>query len=118
MPRSLVASPAIISFLNSNTRRQVEVALQSLDEVGNVAVTRSTHIDGFTWIVTFASCRAREISGADVCNQGDVHLLSFASNGTISGCYGRPSTSSMVVVNGSAGESVDMVDLSDGPPYR
>ena len=97
---------------------QVEASLQTLDDVGNVIVTRTTHTDGYTWTVTFASCRANSTSGDDVCNTGDVELLTFASNGSLAGCYGGPSTSSMVVVNGSAGEAVDMVDLTEGPPYR
>lgn len=98
----------------------MEASLEALDEVGNVVVTRTTHTDGYTWTVTFASCRANDTSGADVCNTGDVELISFANNGSLSGCYGGsgPASSSMVVVNGSAGEEVDMVDLSDGPPYR
>ncbi|CAM9800578.1 unnamed protein product [Ectocarpus sp. 6 AP-2014] len=99
---------------------EVEASLEALDEVGNVVVTRTTHTDGYTWTVTFASCRANDTSGADVCNTGDVELISFAANGSLSGCYGGsgPASSSMVVVNGSAGEEVDMMDLSDGPPYR
>lgn len=96
----------------------MEASLETLDDVGNVIVTRTTHTDGYTWMVTFAACRANSTSGDDVCNTGDVELLAFASNGSLSGCYGGPSTSSMVVVNGSAGEAVDMVDLTDGPPYR
>lgn len=97
----------------------MEASLEALDEVGNVVVTRTTHTDGFTWTVTFASCRANDTSGADVCNTGDVELISFATNGSLTGCYdGGPAASSMVVINGSAGEAVDMVDLSDGPPYR
>lgn len=97
----------------------MEASLEALDEVGNVVVTRTTHTDGYTWTVTFASCRGNETFGTDVCNTGDVELISFASNGSLSGCYsGLPSASSMVVVNGSAGEAVDVVDLSDGPPYR
>lgn len=98
--------------------KQVEASLEALEGVGNVVVTRTSHTDGYTWTVTFASCRAEEISGADVCNPGDVELINFAGNGTLSGCNAGPSSSSMVVVNGSAGESVDMLELSDGPPYR
>ena len=96
----------------------MEASLEALDGVGNVIVSRETHTDGYTWTVTFAACRASQISGADVCNIGDVGLLSFAANGSLSGCMGGPATSSIVVVNGSAGDSVDILDLSDGPPYR
>lgn len=96
----------------------MEASLEALDDVGNVIVTRTTHTDGYTWTVSFASCRANDTSGADVCNTGDVELIYFASNGSLSGCYGGPSASSMVVVNGSAGEEVDVSDLSDGPPHR
>lgn len=102
----------------SISTHQVEASLESLDDIGNVIVTRTTHTDGYTWTVTFAACRANSTSGDDVCNTGDVELLAFASNGSLAGCYGGPSTSSMVVVNGSAGEAVDMADLTDGPPYR
>lgn len=98
----------------------MEASLEALDDVGNVIVTRATNADGFTWTVTFASCRGNDVLGVDVCNIGDVELLAFYdSSTTLSGCSGSgPSTSSMVEVEGSAGEAVDMVDLSDGPPYR
>lgn len=98
---------------------QVEASLEALDDVGNVIVSRTTHTDGYTWTVTFSSCRANDTTGADTCNTGDVELIAFAANGSLSGCLsGGPSASSMVVVNGSAGESIDVTDLSDGPPYR
>lgn len=97
---------------------QVEASLEALDSVGNVIVTRTAHTNGYTWTVTFASCRANETLGTDVCNTGDVELIEFSAYGSLSGCYGSPSTSSMVIVNGSAGESTDVVDLSDGPPFR
>lgn len=98
---------------------QVEASLEALDDVGNVIVTRTTHTDGYSWMVTFSSCRANDTTGADTCNTGDVELITFAANGSLAGCSsGGPSASSMVVVNGSAGESVDVTDLSDGPPYR
>lgn len=96
----------------------MEASLEALENVGNVIVSRTTHTDGYTWTVTFASCRANEIYGADVCNTGDVELITFAANGSLSGCSGGPMTSSIVVVNGSAGEYIDVVDISSSPPYR
>lgn len=90
-----------------------------MDSVGNVIVTRTTNTDGYTWIVSFASCRADETSGVDTCNIGDVNLLTFAGNSSLAGCAdGGLAASSMVVVNGSAGTAVDVTDLSSGPPYR
>lgn len=97
---------------------KVEASLEALDDVGNVIVTRSANTDGYTWTVTFASCRANETTGADLCNLGDVELLTFAANGSLSGCSsGGPAASSMVVVNGSTGNMIDVSDLSDGPAY-
>lgn len=96
----------------------MEAGLEGLDDVGNVIVTRSANTDGYTWTVTFASCRVNETSGADTCNLGDVELLTFAANGSLSGCAGGGlAASSMVIVNGSAGNVVDVSDLMDGPPY-
>ena len=105
------------------TGKQVEASLEALDHVGNVIVTRATNTDGFTWTVTFASCLRDDTSGFDVCNIGDVEMIAFedssgVENGSLSGCSGEPSVSAMVMVEGSAGQAVDMVDLSDGPPYR
>lgn len=98
---------------------QVEASLEALDDVGNVIVTRATNTDGFTWTITFASCRGNGASGVDVCNTGNVELITVDAT-NLSGCSGSgPSVPSLtVVVEGSAGEAVDMVDLSDGPPYR
>lgn len=107
-----------------NESKQVEASLEALNGVGNVVVTRATNTDGFTWNVTFATCRGNGVSGVDVCNTGDVELITFedASGsplGSLSGCSGNgPSTLRTVVVEGSAEEAVDMVDLSDGPPFR
>lgn len=97
----------------------MEASLEALDHVGNVIVTRAMNTDGFTWTVTFASCRADDTLGFDVCNAGDVELVTFDASGSLAGCSGSgPFASSTVVVEGSAGPAVDMVDLSDGPPYR
>lgn len=100
----------------------MEASLEALDHVGNVIVTRATNTDGFTWTVTFASCRRDDTSGFDVCNTGDVKLLAFddssGGSGSLSGCSSEPSAVPTVVVQGSAGLAVDMVDLSAGPPYR
>lgn len=96
----------------------MEASLEALDDVGNVMVTRSANTDGYTWTVTFASCRANETTGADVCNLGDVELLTFATNSSLSGCTTDGlAASSIVVANGSAGDMVDVVDLTDGPAY-
>lgn len=96
----------------------MEASLEALEDVGNVIVTRSTNTDGYTWTVTFASCRANETTGTDLCNLGDVELLTFAGNGSLSGCSsGVPAEVSMVIVNGSAGNTVDVSDLSEGPAY-
>lgn len=102
-----------------NNPHQVEVALEALEGVGNVVVTRTTNTDGFTWTVTFASCRADADAGSDVCNIGNVEQLAFSTSGSLAGCSGgEPSTTSTVVVEGSAENVVEVVDLSDGPPFR
>lgn len=98
----------------------MEAALEALEGVGNVVVTRTTNVDGFTWTVTFASCRADADAGTDVCNIGNVEQLAFSSSsGSLAGCSGgAPDTTSTVVVEGSAENVVEVVDLSDGPPFR
>ncbi len=99
----------------------MEAALEALEGVGNVVVTRTTNTDGFTWTVTFASCRADADAGTDVCNIGNVEQLVFSTttSGSLAGCSdGTPGTTSTVVVEGSAENVVEVVDLSDGPPFR
>lgn len=97
----------------------MEAALEALEGVGNVVVTRTASTDGFTWTVTFASCRGDEDSGDDVCNIGNVEQITFATSGSLAGCSGSgPGTTSAVVVEGAAGNVVEVVDLADGPPFR
>jgi len=70
---------------------EVAFALESLDDmVGRVSVMRSTNEDGFTWSVTFGPCQTNPLTGAAVCNDGDLSLLSPVTNGSLLGCRAAP----------------------------
>ncbi|CAM9170882.1 unnamed protein product, partial [Discosporangium mesarthrocarpum] len=96
---------------------EIEASLEMLNTVGNVEVTRATGTDGYSWTVSFASCRANSTIGEDICNDGSVDLLKFASNSSLEGCGSGLASTSYVVLNGSAGDSIDVLDLSAGAPY-
>jgi hypothetical protein len=106
---------------------EVKAALESLDDmVGKVSVQRSTNVDGYSWSVTFGPCQTDPVTGADVCNEGDLYPLELVSNNTLEGCS-AVSVSVAEVVQGSGPDLCplrdsglcfdDVTDLSGGAPY-
>lgn len=106
---------------------EVKAALEALDDmVGKVSVRRSTNVDGYTWSVTFGPCATNPVTGADVCNEGDLYPLELVSNATLSGCE-SVSVSVAEIVAGSGPDLCpsrdsgycfdDVTDLSGGAPY-
>ena len=105
--------------------QEIKSALESLPNVGHVVVTRQTNVDGYTWKVTFGSCRTRVYDLADVCNVGDLRALT-ADYGQINS--GSVSITQIVQGSGNVGNltlhpsahynMVEITDLSSGPPYN
>ena len=84
-------------------------------------VSRTTNVDGYTWLVTFNGCRT--VGMTDVCNIGDLPTMAFYNN--LTGGNG-PSIEVTEVVTGSgpgdcAGDDGlchdSVTDLSGGAPY-
>ena len=62
-----------------------EHALEAMEHVGDVEVSRASNHDGYTWFVTFGGCKTNRW-GDDVCNGGDVATLDWAQpNSTLTG---------------------------------
>ena len=62
-----------------------EAALEAMEHVGDVEVSRASNHDGYTWFVTFGGCKTNRW-GDDVCNGGDVATLDRAQpNSTLTG---------------------------------
>ena len=107
------------------TAAEMKYALELLPNIGHVTVTRQINLDGYTWKVTFASCRTRPSDFADVCNVGDIRTLTV-DHGQISS--GTVSVSQMVQGSGNTGNvtlhpssyynMVEVTDLSSGQPYN
>jgi len=100
-------------------------ALELLPNVGHVTVTRQINLDGYTWKVTFASCRTDTNNLADVCNVGDLRMLTADYAQIHSGTV---SVSQIVQGSGNSGNvtlhpsqyynSVEVTDLASGAPYN
>jgi len=62
---------------NDASASEVKYALQELEEIGTVDVTRVSGLDGYTWIVTFSGCADHIINDVvtSVCNRGSQSLL-------------------------------------------
>ena len=100
---------------------QLQAELEELDIVGAVDVSRTTNVDGYTWLVTFNGCRT--VGMTDVCNIGDLPTMTFYNN--LTGGNG-PSIEVTEVVTGSGPGDCDgadglchdtVTDLSGGAPY-
>ena len=75
---------------------ELEGYLNALETIGTVSVSRSALVNGFQWLVTFDGCKI--VNGADVCNLGNVPLLSV--NNSLMQCAAAP-VSTREVVRGS-----------------
>merc|ERR1711871_1933098 len=101
---------------------ELAASLNTLTNAGTVSVTREVLSDGYTWLVTFDGCEIR--NGVDVCNHGDVELLSpldgYGSNHscpitTVTVTQGSGADPCVNGTNGLCGDTV--IDLSSGEPY-
>ena len=118
-----------------------EAALEAMEHVGDVEVSRASNHDGYTWFVTFGGCKTNRW-GDDVCNGGDVATLDWAQpNSTLTGgacegdyrdgagagdCSGLNVTVTEVTRGSGPGSCADgplgecvatATDLSGGAPY-
>ena len=87
---------------NDASASEVKYALQELEEIGTVDVTRVTNTDGHTWIVTFSGCADHIINDVvtSVCNRGPQSLLHVND----AGLNTDSQVSSQVVVVGQGSE--------------
>ena len=75
--------------------------LESLHNVGIVNVVRSESLVGYEWDIEFASCALKD-DGAEVCNDGNLHLLTV-SNINLQGCGGASLDVSELVAGSGSG---------------
>ena len=74
--------------------------LEAMPNVGSVAVTKTINADGYTWKVTFSSCRTRSNDLVSICNVGDLRLLTADDTNVGSGSV---SVSQVIQGTGQAG---------------
>ena len=108
------------------TALEVQSALNQLNTVGMVSVTRVTVANGYRWLVTFDGCKI--VNGRDVCNEGNVTLLIANSTLVTGGNSSSPVVSVRRLVEGKGPGKCSMGgvnglcmgyvnSLSSAPPY-
>ncbi|KAH9100136.1 hypothetical protein LEN26_016139, partial [Aphanomyces euteiches] len=101
------------------TASKLKSALESLDSIGRVAVTRTQNLDGYTWLVTFNGCRLLADLVTNVCNKGNLNPLQPQYSGTLTGGVANNAVVSVTEVTPGVGPAYqkDVTDLSGGTPF-
>jgi hypothetical protein len=99
---------------------QVKSALEGLNNIGRVDVSRTTNPDGFTWLVTFNGCRT--VLNVDVCNLGNIVSLDEyqTAEDKVKGGSAKPTITVAEVTPGSGppnGWTQTITNLAGGEPY-
>ncbi|RHZ10616.1 hypothetical protein DYB31_002620, partial [Aphanomyces astaci] len=96
----------------------LKAALETVNSIGRVGVSRAQAASGFTWLVSFVGCRLLADQVTNVCNTGNLSPLVPQFIGTLTGGVANNAVVAVTEVTPGAGPANvrDLTDLSGGAP--